>query len=189
MTTATVNSWSTKHCQNNKSDIIEEPRDECVLDVDKENFIIWLLAEQCRLCECHVTPRICHNFSDLKCVKDYQPGNFELDSFLTIISNISGIVATLILSAHAGQVKVTLKAGLGYPQQPPSNRPQHRRDGPARQRRRLRRAAAWQAAEEQKPAEEVANKIDLEENDVTKVANTAFENYDQQVVGNVPVKH
>ena len=122
----------------------------------------------------------------------------ELDSFLVKFKYLwhRGHDVYLSVEAHAGQAKVTLQAGLGHhpphPQYPPPfpQRNPNRRNGPARQRRRERRAADRQAAEIQKSAEEAPNQEDVNlnpaedaENSVNYQNNTN-ENDNQEVAGN-----
>ena len=69
----------------------------------------------------------------------------EIDSFILKFKNLllSGRNATLVLKSNAGNAEVSLNVDLGQFTPPPTQHVQHRsRDGPSRQRRRLRRAQA-----------------------------------------------
>ena len=84
----------------------------------------------------------------------------EIDSFILKFKNLllSGRNATLVLKSNAGNAEVSLNVDLGQVPPPPAQPVHHRsRDGPSRQRRRLRRAQA--RANE---AEEVTEVIDAQ---------------------------
>ena len=69
----------------------------------------------------------------------------EIDSFILKFKNLllSGRNATLVLKSNAGNAEVSLNVDLGQVPPPPAQPVHHRsRDGPSRQRRRLRRAQA-----------------------------------------------
>ena len=69
----------------------------------------------------------------------------EIDSFILKFKNLllSGRNATLVLKSNAGNAEVSLNVDLGkFPPQPAQHVHQQSRDGPSRQRRRLRRAQA-----------------------------------------------
>ena len=69
----------------------------------------------------------------------------EIDSFILKFKNLllSGRNATLVLKSNAGNAEVSLNVDLGQVPPPPAQHVHHpSRDGPSRQRRRLRRAQA-----------------------------------------------
>ena len=69
----------------------------------------------------------------------------EIDSFILKFKNLllSGRNATLVLKSNAGNADVSLNVDLGQvPPQPTQHVHHQSRDGPSRQRRRLRRAQA-----------------------------------------------
>jgi hypothetical protein len=85
----------------------------------------------------------------------------EIDSFILKFKNLllSGRNATLVMKSNAGKAEVSLNVDLGHVPPLPVQHQEHRsRDGPSRQRRRLRRA---QACTDSK-AEEASEVIDDE---------------------------
>ena len=84
----------------------------------------------------------------------------EIDSFVFKFRHLcrSGRNATLTLRSSAGKASIDLHVDLGDQQHIPVQQRQHSRDGPARQRRRLKRAAARRDA-----AEQAANGLSPEE--------------------------
>ena len=105
----------------------------------------------------------------------------EIDTFYFKFKNlcVAGINATLTLHSEEGRAQVTLNADLGHlgPVVSPSQHP-HGRNGPARVRRRERRAAARQSEEAVKATTEKVEKC-------TAATQTTEEVLDceQQVVG------
>ena len=97
----------------------------------------------------------------------------EIDTFYFKFKNlcVTGINATLTLHSEEGRAQVTLNADLGPKQQP------HGRNGPARVRRRERRAAARQSAEAVEASTEVVEKCAATQTSEEVV------NCEQQVVG------
>ena len=80
----------------------------------------------------------------------------EIDSFIVKFKNIlfSGRNATLTIKSEAGKAQVNLSVELGDVFPPPFQNHHHgSRNGPARQRRRLRRATAHEASNAAKAAE------------------------------------
>ena len=87
----------------------------------------------------------------------------EIDSFIAKFKSLllSGRNATLQIKSHAGKAEVNLCVELGDVSHPPAQHPHHQwpRNGPSRQRRRLRRAAEREAekvAENAEPSAEEA---------------------------------
>ena len=92
----------------------------------------------------------------------------EIDSFVVKFKNLwhSGRNATLTIKSKAGKAEVTLQAELGDAPHPPAQLPNHHRvsrNGPARQRRRQRRAALGEAAIAGKATEVLDEKADVAE--------------------------
>ena len=91
-----------------------------------------------------------------------------LHSFILKFKNLllSGKNATLLIKSNSGNAEVSLSVELGEIPPPPDQQHCHRsRNGPSRQRRRLRRAAEKAAsnAEEAKEAVEEAEEASDEE--------------------------
>jgi hypothetical protein len=87
----------------------------------------------------------------------------EIDSFIAKFKSLllSGRNATLQIKSQAGKAEVNLCVELGDVSHPPAQHPHHQwhRNGPSRQRRRLRRAAEREAekvAENAEPSAEEA---------------------------------
>ena len=104
----------------------------------------------------------------------------EIDTFYFKFKNlcVAGINATLTLHSEEGRAQVTLNADLGHlrPGVGPKQQP-HGRNGPARVRRRARRAAARQSADAVEASTEVVEKCAA-----TQISEEVV-NCEQQVVG------
>ena len=77
----------------------------------------------------------------------------EIDSFILKFKNLllSGRNATLLIKSNAGKAEVNLSVELGEIPPPPDQQHfQRSRNGPSRQRRRLRRAAERTASNAKK---------------------------------------
>ena len=85
----------------------------------------------------------------------------EIDSFIGKFKSllISGRNATLEIKSYAGQAEVTLRVEFGDASHPPAQHQHHPwpRNGPSRQRRRLRRAAEQEAAKAAETGKESAD--------------------------------
>jgi hypothetical protein len=81
----------------------------------------------------------------------------EIDSFIVKFKSLllSGRNATLEIKSNAGKAEVNLRVELGDVSCPPAQHPHQRwpRNGPARQRRRVRRAEEREAAKAEENAE------------------------------------
>ena len=110
--------------------------------------------------------------------------NSELESFLTKFRSLwnSCFDAHLELDSHAGQAWVSLRVHLGHapgPLQPPdhiSHPPNSTRNGPSRQRRRARRAAAR--------AEQLVDNENVDTEDVVKAEEAVIHNSTEKVADN-----
>ena len=90
----------------------------------------------------------------------------EIDSFIYKFKHLwkSGRSASLSLKSDAGKAQVTLHVDLDDPQLLPVQHPVRSRNGPARQRRRIRRAAEREASSEASKASNTdENSVDDDE--------------------------
>ena len=83
----------------------------------------------------------------------------EIDSFIGKFKHLwySGRSASLLINSEAGKAKVTLSVELGDAPHPPAHSQQRSRNGPARQRRRVRR----EVARDNDQAEEASSTVDV----------------------------
>ena len=128
----------------------------------------------------------------------------ELDTFVQKFKQLwySGLTAHLDLDTHAGQAWVGVRVRLGHAPGPlhiPPHFPSSRktRDGPSRQRRRVRRAAfrrqeeAEKATKENENAENVLNLIENETDENVSLANpagTADSELEENAIPNNPAE-
>ena len=93
--------------------------------------------------------------------------NYEIDSFVNKFKSLcqAGRSASLNLSSCAGKASLNLCVDLGALQDGPHHPPNHSRNGPSRQRRREKRAAARVA-----DAEEAVAALSVEEREVLEIA-------------------
>ena len=90
----------------------------------------------------------------------------EIDSFILKFKNLllSGRNATLLIKSNAGKAEVNLSVELGEILPPPDQQHCHWfRNGPSRQRRRLRRAAARTASNAEEAKEATNEEMNTEE--------------------------
>ena len=116
--------------------------------------------------------------------------NYEIDSFLRKFKALcqAGRSASLNLSSNAGKVSVNLRVDLGVLHEGPHHPPTHSRNGPARQRRREKRAVARVA-----DAEEAEAALSVEEREVLEIGGQAVSksHFQQDIVpeeGSIEVK-
>ena len=96
----------------------------------------------------------------------------ETDSFISKFKNLllSGRNATLLIKSNAGKAEVNLRVELDeIPPPPDQQHCQWSRNGPSRQRRRLRRAAARTASNAEEAKEATNEEMNTEE--VTEITN------------------
>ena len=110
--------------------------------------------------------------------------NYEIDSFVNKFKSLcqAGRSASLNLSSCAGKASLNLRVDLGALQDGPHHPPNHSRNGPSRQRRREKRAAARVA-----DAEEAVAALSVEEREVLEIAEETVSNSTVQE-SNVPGK-
>ena len=103
--------------------------------------------------------------------------SYEIDSFVRKFKALcqAGRSASLNLSSNAGKASLNLRVDLGALHDGPHHPPNHSRNGPSRQRRREKRAAARVV-----DAEEAVAALSVEEREVLEIA--------EEVVSKSPVQ-
>ena len=102
----------------------------------------------------------------------------EIDSFIYKFKHLwkSGRSASLSLKSDAGKAQVTLHVDLDDPQLLPVQNPVRSRNGPARQRRRIRRAAERKTASEASKVSNTDDKVIIHENEKSNTVKVSEEN-------------